>query len=265
MSYWNIHEPRPGTYTFDELDWQLDMAARYGAQVSLCIGKRQPRWPECHLPDWALELPNNEWRERLYTYIETVVERYKKHPALHSWQLENEALLKDFGYCRDGDYDHQRLQHELQLVKQLDPTHPVVMTLSDSWGFPFKKPKPDIYGISLYRAAISRRKGYFVSKRPAVFYTARTGAITLLKRRSVFIHELQAEPWLTHALLASPLEEQLARMSGEALKENVRYAQRTRLDPIDLWGLEWWYWLKEKHGRPEQWETVKALVREQQQ
>lgn len=265
MSYWNIHEPRAGQYTFDELDWQLDMAADYGAHVSLCIGKRQPRWPECHLPDWAAELPRDEWRGRLYAYIKVVVERYKNHPALHSWQLENEALLKDFGYCRDGDYDHKRLQREFELVKRLDPTHPVIMTLSDSWGLPFKKPRPDAYALSLYRTAVSRRKGYFISKRPALFYAARVGAIKLFKQRAVFIHELQAEPWLSDAILKSPLEEQLARMNEATLQENVRFAQKTGIFPIDLWGLEWWYWLKETQGHSDQWETVKALVHEQQQ
>ncbi len=63
----------------------MDMAAFYGARVSLCLGKRQPRWPECHIPNWAAALPKEEWHDALYKFIETVVRRYKDHPALESW------------------------------------------------------------------------------------------------------------------------------------------------------------------------------------
>src|SRR5690606_15604402 len=54
MSYWNRLEPEKDTYDFRELDWQINMAEKYGAEVTLCLGLRQPRWPESHWPDWAL-------------------------------------------------------------------------------------------------------------------------------------------------------------------------------------------------------------------
>jgi hypothetical protein len=52
VSYWKDIETSPGEYDFSKLDWQFDMANKYGAKVSLAMGMRQPRWPECHEPSW---------------------------------------------------------------------------------------------------------------------------------------------------------------------------------------------------------------------
>ncbi len=261
MSYWNIHEPKPDSYNFKELDWQMDMAHFYGAKVSLCLGKRQPRWPECHIPNWAADLPKEEWHQALFAYIETVVTRYKDHPALESWQLENEALLKKFGYCVDQDFSHSRLKKELEIVKNTDPNHPVIMTLSDSWGFPFRKPTPDIFASSLYRITLNKFGDYSYSMRPAAFYRFRAHLIALFKRTPFFIHELQAEPWLPKDILSTPVQEQMQFMNAELFEENVAYALKSKLYPVDLWGLEWWYWLKVKHGDASMWDTAQKLLR----
>jgi len=260
MSYWNIHEPSPGKYDFKELDWQMDMAAKFGAKVSLSIGKRQPRWPECHIPKWAADLPKEEWYKALYKYIEVVVKRYKNHPALISWQLENEALLKDFGYCPDRDYSRYRLKKELEIVKKLDKNHPVIMTVSDSWGIPIKKPNPDMYAMSMYRITINKNGEYSYSKRPAIFYRIRCHLIGILKNKPVFIHELQAEPWLKQGITETKIEEQLINMDKNILLKNIEYAIKTGMRPIDLWGLEWWYYLKTQHKNPTLWDAVKHQI-----
>ncbi len=262
MSYWNIHEQRQGEYDFEELDWQLDMIAKYSGKVTLAVGKRQPRWPECHIPDWALALPKEAWYEALYAYLEVVINRYKHHPALHSWQLENEALLKSFGYCRDNDYNRTRLRQEAALIKRLDPDHPLIMTLSDSWGLPWRRPRPDQYAMSLYRATANKRKAIKQSIRPALFYRTRAWLIRLIFRRPAFIHELQAEPWTGSGITKASLDEQFLTMNADRLKANVGFAARTGMNPIDLWGLEWWFWLKEVHSQPELWNTVKQLASE---
>lgn len=259
MSYWNIHEPKRGNYDFSELDWQMDMVAEYGGTVALCLGKRQPRWPECHMPKWALGLPKEEWYKALNNYLTVVVKRYKNHPALVSYQLENEALLKDFGDCKDRDYSRERLATELALVKRLDPKHPVAMTLSDSWGLPFRAPKPDIYAMSLYRVTLNRKGKYVYSKRPPIFYRARAWAIRTLKHRPVFIHELQAEPWLSGAIKDFKVEEQLRHMTRGQIRKNIAFARRTGMDPIDLWGLEWWYWLNTTRDNHAIWTYIQGI------
>src|SRR3954468_12013319 len=57
MSYWNEHERERGKFEFKELDWQVEAISRAGGEISLCLGVKQPRWPESHWPDWALKLP----------------------------------------------------------------------------------------------------------------------------------------------------------------------------------------------------------------
>jgi beta-galactosidase GanA len=60
VSYWDKIEPEKGTYDFDELDWQFQKANDAHAKVSLAIGLRQPRWPECHMPSWQIGKPMSE-------------------------------------------------------------------------------------------------------------------------------------------------------------------------------------------------------------
>lgn len=260
MGYWNIHEAAQGHYDFSELDWQMEMVAKYGGQVSLCLGARQPRWPEFHIPDWALQMPAEQWHNALCKYIEKVVKRYSKHPALLSWQLENEALLKSFGDNRVGDFDRQRLKSEFALVKNLDPNHPIIMTTSDSWGLPFFGPKPDIYGMSVYRLALDSKGNLEYSKDPAIKLKLRRLLIRVIKFRALFIHELQAEPWVNQDIATTTVQYQLDQMGPEQLKANFDFALSTGMNPIDVWGLEWWYWLKHSHSQPLVWNTIKRLL-----
>ena len=118
MSYWDEGEPQKGQYNFTDLDWQMDEAAKRGAQVSLAIGFRQPRWPECHQPNWAKDLGygTDEWQAALNNYITVVQNRYKNHPALASYQLENEAKNAWFGEC-PGAASTPRLVEEFNLAK----------------------------------------------------------------------------------------------------------------------------------------------------
>jgi hypothetical protein len=155
MSYWNEHEKEQGKYRFDELDWQIKKVARAGGVITLCLGVRQPRWPENHWPDWAWELSKEERTKALLGFIETVVERYKNEPAIISYQLENEALLEDFGVR--PEIDRNRLVEEFQLVKRLDPTRPVIMTTSHHWGIPIRQPIPDIVGFSYYHVIYDKK------------------------------------------------------------------------------------------------------------
>jgi hypothetical protein len=258
MSYWDIHEAKRGTYDFTELDWQLELAEEHGAVVTLCLGLRQPRWPESHWPEWAKELPDAVWQQSLYDYIETVVQRYKDRACIISYQLENEAMLKKFG--QNGNFDRRRLKQEYRLIKELDPDRPVIMTCSDSWGIPIFGPRPDVYAFSLYRYFYDRG-AYRHSSRPALFYHLRALLIRVIKWRRVFIHELQAEPWGPKGTVELSLEEQFKSMNAARVQEAVAFARRTKLAPIDIWGLEWWYWLKITQDQPEIWNDMKKVFK----
>ena len=42
-------------------------------------------------------------------------------------------------------------------------------------------------------------------------------------------------------------------------RHNIEFAEKTGFDKFYLWGAEWWYWLKEKQGRPEIWDEARAV------
>lgn len=256
MSYWDIHEAHGGVYDFRELDWQFELAKKYGAQVSLALGLRQPRWPESHWPNWVNQTDSAVLQNLLTQYISVVVDRYKNHLCLSSWQLENEALLKSFG--QNGNFERQRLIAEYELVKRLDPKHPIIMTTSDSWGIPVRKPRPDIYGISIYRRFYDRGK-YRQSSRPTLFYKLRAAIIQAVTARPVFIHELQTEPWGPKATIDMSLIEQQRTMNANYFAQTIEFASATGLSPIYLWGVEWWYWLLINHNDKQMWQSAKTI------
>jgi hypothetical protein len=76
--------------------------------------------------------------------------------------------------------------------------------------------------------------------------------------------ELQAEPWINGSTIDNSLDEQFKSMNPAQLRANVDYAEKVGFPEIYLWGVEWWYWLKEKQGHPELWDTAKELYKNRQ-
>lgn len=253
MSYWNEHERQPGALDFASLDAQVDAIERAGGTITLCLGARQPRWPENHWPDWAWKLSKPERSQALLAYIQAVVRRYKGRVCIISYQLENEALLAGFG--ERPEVDRERLRQEYALVKTLDPTRPIIMTTSTSWGIPLRQPIPDVFGFSYYHT-LYRDGGYHHSLFYPWVHRLRRYAIGLLHRRPVFIHELQLEPWGPTAIWKMPITEQDKSMSTAHIGQNLRLAGQIRAYPIDMWGAEWWYWRLIKHDDPTIWQAV---------
>lgn len=262
MSYWDDYEKTRGQFDFTELDWQMDEAAKRGASVSLAVGVRQPRWPECHEPAWAKQLGGHEWKQALYAYLEVVTKRYENHPALQSWQLENEALNNWFGECPPGD--RERLHEEFGLMKQWSKK-PVYMSLSDQHGLPLKAPRADKFGYSVYRIVWSEKTwpyiGYLTYPTPIWYHRARAVAIKAMTGREIFIHELQLEPWANRDTKLTSIAEQDKSMSLAQIEDNIHFARMIGAPEIYTWGSEWWYWRKEALNDPTVWEKVREEFR----
>lgn len=260
MSYWNECEKEPGTYNFSSLDWQIMQAEKSGCLVTLCLGARQPRWPENHWPEWAWDLSGVERTKALLTFIKTVVERYKAKDCLISYQLENEALLKSFG--ERAEVNRKRLRQEYNLVKALDPKKPIIMSTSTSWGIPARRPIPDIVGFSFYRILYGKR-GYSHAFHFPLLDRLRAIGIRVLHQKPSFIHELQLEPWGPAAIWEMSVTEQNKSMSPSHIQKNIELIKKTKLYPVDLWGGEWWYWRLKYVQDPSIWLAVKnALTNE---
>jgi hypothetical protein len=258
MSYWNEHENRPGEYDFAELDAQIDRVEQAGGVVTLCLGARQPRWPENHWPQWAWNAPRDQRGQALLDYIETVVTRYRGRDCIISYQLENEAVLKRWG--DRPEVDRPRLRAEYALVKRLDPGRPVVMTTSTSWGIPVRQPIPDIIGFSFYNV-IYRDGAYHKSLFYPWIHRLRAWLNRQLLNRPTFVHELQLEPWGPRAIWKMDAQEQARSMNPRQIARNIRLAGKIHAMPIDLWGGEWWYW-RHLQGDDFIWQAVESSLSE---
>lgn len=261
MSYWDIHEPKNDAYDFSELDWMMAEAGRQKVNVSLAIGLRQPRWPECHQPAWTHQLKTNHLQEELLEYLRQVVSRYKSHAALGSWQLENEAANELFGVC--PKFDRSFYLKEYNLVKDLDKHHDLATSASNQIGVPLNKPVGDKIGFSIYNHATPRVAGqsiywsyWYVLP---LWHSFRAHIAETLHPAETFVHELQAEPWGRQATNKLSGTEQLKLMNPQLLKENVQYARDAGFKEIYLWGAEWWYWRKIEANDPSMWSSAQEI------
>ncbi|MEO6761646.1 MAG: hypothetical protein ABI220_04705 [Candidatus Saccharimonadales bacterium] len=262
VSYWSDIETSPGHYNFDELDYEMAQAQVHGVKVSLAIGLRQPRWPECHAPSWVdTTKPTEQWEPQLISYLTAVINRYKTNPALQSYQLENE-FFNHFGECYN--FDRGRLSSELELVKKLDTHHPVIISRSNNYaGLALKKPLPDQIGISVYRRVwddqLTHR--YFQYPFPSWYYGFLAGAEQILAGKPSIIHELQAEPWPPRgqSITNTSLAEQNKSFNAQRLTGNVKFAEQTGIKHIDLWGAEYWYYRMQVLHDPSVWNTAQQI------
>jgi hypothetical protein len=261
VSYWEDIEPSKGVFDFSKLDWQFEKASAAGAKISLAIGLRQPRWPECHMPSWIdTAQPEESWYPQLKEVMTKVIDRYKNNPALESYQLENEYFLKAFGQC--NNFDRSRLVNEFNLVKSLDSQHTLIITRSNNGiGVPINAPTPDEFGVSVYKRVwdktITHR--YFEYPLPAWFYGFLGGAGEIVSGKNIIIHELQAESWLPDGqnMPTASLAEMNKSLDAKRLKQRFEYGKATGIKHIDLWGVEWWYFRKQKLHDPSLWNVAK--------
>ncbi len=259
-TYWDILESEKGQFNFSETDYLLDEAAKRGARVILVLGMRQPRWPECHVPAWAANLNTSDKRQQILQFIQQVVEKYKNHPAVWAWQVENEPLLPFFGEgC--GPLDPEFLKVEVDLVRSLSPK---IILVSDSgelgaWIIPMQL--SDMVGVSLYRDVYNPVLGYLNYPILPYLYNIKSQMVRKIfapDNQKTIITELQAEPWFKDGDLSQNFAEQARLFPVKKLESYINYAQKTGFDTMYLWGAEWWYLMAE-NGYPEYLNYIKTL------
>ncbi len=262
VSYWDQLEPSKGQYDFSLLDWQFQKAEAAHAKITLSLGLRQPRWPECHMPSWAVGENDNEWQPQLKTFMSAVVNRYKNSPSLESYQVENEYFLQGFGGCTN--FDRNRLINEYNMVKKLDPVHPAIVARSNNaLGIPLGQPQPDEFGISIYKrvwdAGVTHR--YLEYPFPAWFYASLAGIQKIVTGKDMIVHELQAEAWPPHGqnITQTSLTEQNKSFNAERFTNRVQFGKATGMREVYLWGAEYWYYRQVVLGDPSLMNVAKQL------
>jgi hypothetical protein len=256
--HWDLIEPQENQFNFQDLDWQIEKAEEKGVKLVLAIGMKTPRWPECHVPEWAKSKSKQEQQEEILKMLENIVLRYKDSLAVKYWQVENEPLFP-FGDCPWIDKDF--LKKEIDLVKSLDKKDRVLISDSGEGSFWIQAAiLGDIVGTTIYRKAWFHQPGFYVNYPfPPIFYARKAQIINKLFDKEVICVELQTEPWGPKLLYDSPLKEQEKTMNLEQFKANIEFAKKTGLKEFYLWGSEWWYWMKKKQNRPAIWDQAKKI------
>jgi len=259
VAYWDEIEKEKNNYNFSDLDWQLKKAEGSNIKTILAVGMKVPRWPECHIPDWAKSISIDEREKELWEYLREVVKRYQKYPILEAWQVENEPFLP-FGQCPERGKNF--LSDEVSLVKLLDKNHPIIVTDGGEFGLWYKAAKSsDIFGTTMYRRVHNDFFGQIDYHLPPGYFILKEKIIRFLINdygKKFIVIELAAEPWMQKQIYETPISEQFKFFDYNFFKDTVSYAKETNFGEYYFWGAEWWYYLK-INDHPEIWNEAKKL------
>lgn len=244
---------------YADLDWQIDKAGENGAAIILAVGYRLPRWPECHIPDWAQKLEQEEREKKVLDYIRTTIERYKDKDQIIAWQVENEPFLTVFGEC--PKFNPKFLDQEIALVKKID-SRPIIVTDSGelSLWVPAAK-RADIFGTSLYLNTYSEKLKRYVHYpiTPSFFHFKKNVASLFAHPKNWIVIELQAEPWGPIAYKDMGEAEKSITMDPGKFRRIIEFSRQAGFKEFYLWGAEWWYWEKTIKNNPVYWEEARKL------
>lgn len=259
-SHWNLVEKENNNWNFQELDYQVRRAQEEDADIIFGVGRRLPRWPECHVPDWAKDLSWEDQKKEILEYIEITINRYKNYDNIINWQVENEPFLTVFANEHCGDLDVEFLEEEIELVKKLDNTRDILVTDSGNigtWAGAYSR--GDIFGTSVYVYLWNPDIGPFKTFLPASWYRFKSTLLeSIYGKKEIILIELSLEPWLLNPIVEIPIELQLERMDINKFNEIIKYAENTRLDRQYLWGAEWWYYMMQQ-GYSDFWQRAKEI------
>ncbi|MFA5021997.1 MAG: endo-1,4-beta-xylanase [Patescibacteria group bacterium] len=260
IAYWDEIEEQRGSYDFFDLDWQISQAEPNGTKIILVVGRRTPRWPECHDPAWVGNLSSSATAQAQLDFVRTVINRYKNNSLIQSWQVENEPMLSVFGQC--PSLNQSLLRQEIDLVKSLD-ARPIIITDSGELGdWQHAASQADILGSTMYRIVWNQYLGfwdYFFLPPAFYHYKAEITKYFHPNLKQVIITELQMEPWtFNQPMISLSLADQKKSFNLQRFVNNISYAKRTGLSQVYLWGVEYWYWQKQQ-GNDELWQQAQKL------
>jgi len=255
--YWQEVEPEKGVFDFSWLDYMVDTAEKYNGKLILVVGRKVPRWPECHEPEWVKSENLKVKSEKLLDYISVVVDKYDNRDVIWAWQVENEPFLK-FGIC--PDYDPYFVDKEIELVRSLSDKS-ILMTDGGEFGDWFRAYKrADIFGSTLYRHVYTKVIGEWTYPFPPSFFRFRQFLVRMFYgEKSSLVIELQAEPWGKVSIRDISVDEQYKLFGPKRFNKLMTYIKSTGFDTFYFWGVEWWYWL-DGQGDSEMLDLVKNEV-----
>lgn len=261
IAYWDTIEAADDQFNFNDLDWMLSQAAKKDVSVILVIGRRVPRWPECHEPDWLSGLDSAAQNKELLSLIKKIVTHCQKYDNITAWQVENEPYLNIFGECPESD--ESLLTQEVALVRELDGRPVVITDAGELSNWRSAAAHADIFGTTMYKTVWNKFIGFWRYYFPPVYYYYKTQVIKEKNPRllDVIVSELQAEPWIPDKqdITLISLAEQYNSFDLYDFENNLDYVRRAGFHECYLWGVEWWYWLKTVKNEPSFWRRAQEI------
>lgn len=258
--YWNDIEKEDGVFDFSEYDYFFARAEEKEAKLIPVVGRKLPRWPECHIPEWSKSLSREEFQKRVEAEIRAVVSRYAASPAVIRWQIENEPFHIYGAGCADKKISASDIDAEIALVRSLD-SRPIMLTDSGEQGiWATSLSRAEYLGISTYYQVWNDTLKVVRFPFGPGFYRMKAWLVNLFySDGTIIVSELQAEPWGPVLLPHFDLEFQLRLMNEKRFREVIRRSRLAGFEENILWGAEWWYWLKKTQNNASMWEEAKKV------
>lgn len=272
-AYWDEIEPVEGYFDFSELDDLVSRLEKKHLDAVLTVGMKAPRWPEYYIPKWAAPKTHagdraeisrdTELRARLLRFVDATARHFSSRAGIVAFQVENEPMDR-FGPHRNwSGADFVAL--EARAIRAADARHrPLVINcvsedqrLSSApwWDGDYARENAlriaDVVGLDVYPKVDGLPFGLPLDwhwKNRAVGVPTKTLREARAAGKDAWIVESQAEPWGRFV----PKVRDVEWLVGLHLGQGYR--------TIGLWGFEWWYEQKVKHGDPTMWNGVKGLV-----
>jgi len=248
-AYWDEIETSPESYNFSEINWQISQAQKRNIEVILALGRKVPRWPECHDPVFIKNQSEEEIKNKLLLLIKEEVLNFRNFPNIKYYQVENEPFFP-FGECPHPLGDREFIKKEIKLVKELDSNKKILIQDSGETGiWPLTKSLGDILGISMYKFVVFNPRIinldiYITYPLPHWYYRLKASFFGI-NTENIIITELQAEPWGTKPIGMLSKEEIEKTASYAKFNNLIEISQKSGFSNALFWGVEWWYKQKE--------------------
>jgi hypothetical protein len=259
--YWSDIEPERGVFDFSDYDYLIEKSEDRNIELILIVGRKLPRWPECFRPAWSEKLTEKEFEERMDNQIRVIVERYKGSSSVTMWQVENEPFHVFGADCAKGKIKTENVDREIALVRSLDSDRPIMLTdagKAGTWSTSLKR--VEVLGVTMYYQVWNPRRGVVWSTfGPGLFWAKSKILQPFFADKKIIVAELQAEPYGPVLLPDYAIDFQLQLMNIGRFRETIRRARKAGFSENYLWGVEWWYWLKENQSNDSFWEEARRL------
>ncbi len=254
--YWDEIEKNKDIYDFEVYDYLINEGEKNNVDFVISLGRRVPRWPECHSPNWTHNMNEEEIQKEILEMIEIIVNRYKDNDSVEFWQVENEAFLNTFGVC--PPLDEKFLKKEFELVNNLDNRKRIITSSGELKFWNNEAKIGDIFGTTVYRIVYNSWFGFVKYPLPTSFYHLKA-RLAGIEKENMMVLELQTEPWVVKGNITQLNEHEINKsLSVEQFKANLQYSINLDLNRVYTWGVEWWYFEK-LYGNPNYWEIAKQL------